>query len=142
MKKSLLIASDHAGFDLKKGLIELIDADWHDLGVASSQKKADYPLLAKQLCLEIKKGAFDQGILICGTGIGMSIAANRYRHIRAAAVQSAFCAALAKEHNHLNVLCLGSRVLALDYAVHIVQSWLGASESKASRHVKRLKMLS
>ncbi len=89
----------------------------------------------------VKSGACERGILICGTGIGMSIAANRHREIRAALCHEAFTARMSREHNNANVLCLGARVIGSELALEIVRAWVTA-EFAGGRHQRRLDMLS
>lgn len=145
MKQEILIASDHAGWALKSQLIQsLSDLKWLDLG-PMDLSKVDYPDYAQKLCEALSeallKGSAKEGILICGSGIGMSIAANKFPGIRAAVVENPVAARLAREHNHANVLCLGSRFVAPEYAVEIVQAWLNTSCSQDIRHLERIKKL-
>jgi ribose 5-phosphate isomerase B len=133
-----LIASDHAGILLKSSLQKALpDITWQDLG----DPQTDYPLLAQKLCIQLLFEPQTLGILICGTGIGMSIAANRQEGIRAALCENPVSARLSREHNHSNVLCLGARILAPEYACAIVTSWLEATVSQEDRHLKRIRML-
>ncbi len=135
----LYIASDHGGFDLKKHLKECLrerDIECVDLGV-NSRDSVDYPDLAAALAHEIQSDKGSQGILICGTGIGMSIAANKFTGIRAALVHDEFTARMAREHNNANVLVLGGRVLNPGLACKITQIWLD-SVYEGGRHQNRL----
>lgn len=138
----ILIASDHAGTALKKALQEqLSDVNWKDLGPASSES-VDYPDYAKKLCQQLKKmGPEARGILICGSGIGMSISANKVKGIRAALVENPVAARLSRQHNDANVLCLGSRFLAPEYAAEIVMAWLDTPFSGDKRHIARMKKI-
>ena len=143
---NIVIASDHAGYALKSFLLQHIQgAMVKDLGVESCTVSVDYPDFAKGVCQAIQKKEADLGILICGSGIGMSIAANKFSAIRAAHVESTFAAHLSREHNDSNVLCLGERVTAPAHALHIVEAWLESrfggeydSESALERHKRRI----
>ena len=137
-KKPILIASDHAGITLKAEIkSRLADWAWIDLGPLDSQS-VDYPDYAEVLGNKILIGEADQGILICGSGIGMSIAANKMEGIRAAVVENPIAARLSREHNDANVLCLGSRFIAPEYGLEIVQVWLSTSFSQNPKHLKRI----
>lgn len=135
---TLAIGSDHAGFDLKTHLIEVLRAEGHrvlDLG-CPTRDPVDYPGPAEAVARAVVAGTAARGILICGTGIGMSIAANKVAGARAALVHDPFTAEMARRHNDANVLCLGGRLLAPAYAAHLVACWLGASFE--ARHQARL----
>lgn len=139
--KKVLIASDHAGFELKAAIQkELPDWDWQDLGPPSSAR-VDYPDYAEILAQAIARGDAPCGILICGSGIGMSIAANKVPCIRAAVVENPVAARLSREHNDANVLCLGSRFLAPQYAAEIARTWLATPFSQDPRHQERLRKI-
>lgn len=134
----IFIASDHAGFELKEAVKKKLSGlSWKDLGTAS-QDSCDYPDFAEKLCLEVLKDASHLGILICGTGIGMSIAANKVRGIRAATVSEEFSARMAREHNYAQVLCFGSRVVNTDLAVRLIEAFLGAQPDASERHARRV----
>lgn len=136
----ILIASDHAGFALKEALkATLPQLVWVDLGPADASR-VDYPDFAEKLSRQIVAHPGDLGVLICGSGIGMSMAANKVAGIRAALVENPVAARLAREHNDANVLCLGARFLACEYAAEIVQAWLGADFS-GGRHADRVEKL-
>lgn len=138
----IVIASDHGGFELKLKIKEYLlsqNYDVLDLGT-DSNKSCDYPYFAKKLCSKILSGEFNKGILICGTGLGMSICANRFKGIRAACVSDTYSAKMSRSHNNSNVLCLGSRVLGAGLACDILDIWLNAS-FEANRHQKRLDMI-
>lgn len=140
-KKRILIASDHAGFALKESLRSKLDAfDWIDVG-PRSDARCDYPDFARELCERLNQGEAALGLLICGSGIGMSIAANKMAGIRAAVVSNPVAARLAREHNNANVLCLGSRFLALEYASEITLEWLNATFSNDVRHRARVQKM-
>ncbi|WP_028318580.1 ribose 5-phosphate isomerase B [Desulfobulbus elongatus] len=138
----IAIGCDHGGFELKKAIVPLIEQAGHtivDLG-CFSEESVDYPEFADRVCTAIGDGRCERGILICGTGIGMSIAANRYRHIRAALCHEAFTARMSREHNDANVLCLGARILGSALAQDIVRVWL-ATEFAGGRHLRRIEMM-
>jgi ribose 5-phosphate isomerase B len=141
MSKKVLIASDHAGFALKAALIKVLPGwQWVDLG-PSDASRVDYPDFAEKLSREIAAGIAPQGVLICGSGIGMSIAANKIDRVRAALVENPVAAKLAKLHNDANVLCLGARFLAVEYASEIAQAFLETDFTDTERHLARVKKL-
>lgn len=123
------IGSDHAGFEMK----EMIKAQLTDRGLevsdfgTSSCESVDYPDIALPVSIEVSRGNVELGILVCGTGIGMSIAANKVKGIRAALCHDVFSARVTREHNDSNVLCLGARVIGQGHALEIVNAWLGSS---------------
>jgi ribose 5-phosphate isomerase B len=138
--RRIAIASDHGGFELKEELKKLLaddGLDLADLGVGSAAESVDYPDYADALCAEILAGRAALGILVCGTGIGMSIAANRRRGVRAALCTSPYMARMAREHNDANVLCLGGRVLGAADALEIVREFIGGAFA-GGRHARRL----
>ena len=141
MNKQIIIGSDHGGYCLKEALKVHIK-NWGyevlDIGTNSTES-CDYPLIAQEACnlLSNKKC---NAILICGTGIGMSIAANKINGIRAAVVSDTCSAKYSKLHNNANILCLGARIIGEELAKDIVQIWLN-TEFEKGRHEKRLKML-
>ena len=135
----IIIGSDHAAFLLKetlKSFIESIHIDIEDAGTFSSES-VDYPDIASKVAHEVSSGKFDRGILLCGTGIGMSIAANRFQNIRAALCNDLFSAVMCKKHNNANILVMGGRVIGDVLAVEIVKAWL-ETPFEAGRHQMRL----
>lgn len=135
----IAIGSDHGGFDLKQMLVAKLAGQGHevkDLGCESSDS-VDYPDFADQVCEQVNEGKVKYGILVCGTGIGMSMAANRYQGIRAALCHNEYSARMSREHNDANILCLGDRVLGKGLAESIVEAWLTTSFS-GGRHQKRI----
>jgi len=135
----IFIASDHGGFRLKKILKEWLlslGLKIKDVGT-SSEESVDYPDFAHLLCKKIISTK-SKGILICGTGIGMSIAANKIKGIRAALCNDTYSAKMSREHNNANVLCLGGRILGEEVAKEIVKVWLETPFSKESRHKRRI----
>lgn len=139
--KKIYIANDHAGYELKIELckhLEEFGYDVVDLGT-DSKNSVDYPDFAYKLAQSIKNDDF--GILICGSGIGISIAANRHKNIRAALCDSEIYAKLSREHNDANVLCLGGRLLGIDRAKSIVDAFLNTDFSNGIRHKNRIEKL-
>ena len=137
----IIIASDHGGFELKNIIKEYLTTNNYevlDLGT-NDTNSCDYPIYAQKLCKEILNGNFKRGILVCGTGLGMQIAANRNKGIRAVCVSDTFSAKMSREHNNSNVLCLGGRVLGKGLALEIVDNWL-KTEFQGERHQKRIDM--
>ena len=132
---SIFIASDHAGFELKEYLKTQFNL--LDLGTHSSES-CDYPVFAKKLAIRLKND--DKGILICGTGIGMSIAANRFENIRAALCFNEEMAALARRHNDANVLVLGARIISPETAKNCVEKFL-STNFEGGRHQRRLELI-
>jgi ribose 5-phosphate isomerase B len=131
------IAADHGGFELKAQIqSKFSDVEWIDLG-AGSTDSVDYPDYAHKLADAIKAGQAESGILICGTGIGISIAANRHDHIRAALCTNVTMARLTRAHNNANVLCLGARITGAEAAFDIAQAFL-ETEFEGGRHDRRI----
>lgn len=138
MTDTLYIAADHAGVDLKNIVRTHLEKKitLHDLGTDSSNS-VDYPDYAEKVCQAIAQNTAARGILLCGTGIGMSIAANRHRHIRAALCATPEAAQMARLHNDANVLVLGARVLDTAQALAIVDAFL-AADFEGGRHAHRV----
>ena len=138
----IAIASDHGGLNLKKHIYNyLIDKNIEvvDFGTNDFQS-CDYPIYAKNVCEEILNNNFDRGILICSTGIGMSMCANRYKGIRAACVSDTYSAKMTRAHNNSNVLCFGEKVVGIGLAGDIVDIWLNTGFD-GDRHQRRIDML-
>ncbi|MBS4899528.1 MAG: ribose 5-phosphate isomerase B [Clostridiales bacterium] len=134
------IACDHGGFELKKELIKHLEKqgiDIRDFGCDSADS-CDYPDYAHLVTDAIKSGEADKGILLCGTGIGMSIAANKVEGIRAALCSDCFSAEATRLHNDTNVLCMGARVIGPELAFKIADIWLGTEFSDEERHNRRI----
>lgn len=135
----VFLGSDHGGYDLKEQIQDyLVEKKITHLDMGCFENKAvDYPDIAKAVCDEVlKKEAY--GILICGTGIGMSMAANKIDGIRAALCHNEYEARMAVKHNHANVLCLGGRVTGSELAKLIVEAFLAAEREPAERHKRRI----
>ena len=139
MKETIFIASDHAGFDLKKQILNSIKANLIDLG-ADSENSVDYPDYAKKLVSKIKTTENSKGILICGSGIGMAIAANRDKKIRAGLAFNAEIAKLMREHNDANVLVLPGKFMNILDAIKCVENFL-ATSFKSGRYQNRINKL-
>jgi len=139
----VVIGSDHGGFNMKNGIQELVAQLGHqveDVGCFSSES-VDYPDFAEAVCEKVISGDAETGILICGTGIGMSMAANKNRQIRAALCHDHYTATMSREHNDANVLCMGERVLGAGVAEEIVRAWF-ATDFAGGRHQQRIQIFS
>lgn len=135
----IAIGSDHGGFKLKGKIIEFLRGKeilFEDFGTFD-EESCDYPDIAKKIAEKVSDNTFDFGILICGTGIGVSITANKIPGIRAALCGDTFSAKMSKEHNNANILCLGQRVIGEGLALDIVDVWL-KSEFLGGRHKRRV----
>ena len=140
MLETIFIASDHAGFNLKKQILNSIKTNLVDLGVGS-QESVDYPDYAKKLISKINSNENSKGILICGSGVGMSIAANRDKNIRAGLAFKSEIAKLMREHNDANVLILPGRFMNIHDAIKCVRNFL-TTNFVAKRHQNRVNKLS
>ncbi|MBO4941324.1 MAG: ribose 5-phosphate isomerase B [Clostridia bacterium] len=135
----IAIGSDHGGINLKNIIKDFLDKkglQYKDFGTYTADS-CDYPDIAKEVCNSVISGESEKGILICGTGIGMSMAANKIKGIRAAHVTDTYSARMTKEHNDANVICLGERITGCDLALEIVNAYLGAS-FQGGRHETRV----
>ena len=139
MKKKITIGSDHAGYALKMKIIpHLKELGWEVIDVGTdSEASCDYPVFADAVCKNIQNGTTKLGILICGTGIGMSMAANKHRGIRAAACSDVFSARLTRAHNDANVLCFGEREVGYGVACDLVDAFL-STEFEGGKHQRRV----
>ena len=138
----IAIGSDHGGFELKNHVVKYLEDKGYevkDYGVYS-EDSVDYPDCAKPVCEAVLDGTAEKGILFCGTGIGISIAANKFKGIRAALCGDVYSAAMAKQHNDANVICLGGRVIGRELAFMIVDAWL-ENEHLGGRHSDRIKKI-
>ncbi|MCD7742103.1 MAG: ribose 5-phosphate isomerase B [Ruminococcus sp.] len=139
----IAIGNDHAAPGLKLKVIEhLVNQGFEciDLGCAEGEK-CDYPVAARAVCERILSGEADLGILICGTGVGMSLAANKFKGIRAACCSECFSARLTREHNNANVLCFGARVVGEGTALDLVDTFVNTPFSEDERHKRRLALI-
>ncbi len=137
------VGSDHAGISLKKDIIALLNemgVKAQDFG-CSDTWPVDYPDVAHPVAEAVAAGEFDRGILICGTGIGMSIAANKVRGIRAALCHDIFSAHASREHNDANILCMGQRVIGVGPALDVVKAWIAAEFTGEERHARRVQKI-
>jgi ribose 5-phosphate isomerase B len=135
----LIIASDHAGLELRRELVALLKErglEFDDVG-PTSHESVDYPDFAKQVARAVSEGRYPFGILVCGTGIGMSIVANKYRGVRAALCNTEFEARMARGHNDANVLCVGQRVIGVGVARGVLEAFLD-TPFEGGRHQKRV----
>lgn len=136
----LVIAADHGGFRLKAALVELLrkreDVQLEDLGT-NDEASVDYPDYAHEVATGILEKRWDRGILVCGTGVGMAIAANRHAGVRAVNCSEPYTARLSRSHNDSNILSLGERVVGAGLAWDIVTAWLGESADPNERHARR-----
>ena len=136
----IVVGSDHAGFALKQEMAALLRECGHevlDVGTDSTAP-VDYPDFAEALALAVREGRAERGVLICGSGVGASVAANKLPGVRAAICHDTYSAHQAVEHDDLNVLCLGSRVIGGSLAAEIVTAFLAARFSGEERHLRRL----
>ena len=139
----IAIGCDHGAVDLKNQLKEHLDKKgvaYKDFG-CNTNESCDYPIYAHKVTDAILSGECELGILLCGTGIGMSIAANKVKGIRAALCGDCFSAQVTREHNESNVFCIGARVVGSELALRIVDTFLGAEFSQSERHKRRIAML-
>jgi ribose 5-phosphate isomerase B len=135
----IAIACDHGGYDLKKALCGWLDSrgiEYENLGTDSGDS-VDYPDYAHRLAAGVADGTFEKGILVCGTGLGMSMAANRHRGVRAALCSESFSAAMSRRHNDANVLCIGGRVTGPELAFEILDIFL-RTPFDGDRHARRI----
>lgn len=135
----VVVGSDHGGFALKASVTKFVTElghEVHDAGTYTADS-VDYPDIASELARRVAEGEFERGILVCGTGVGVSIAANKVRGVRAACVSDTFSARMARAHNDCNVLCFGERVVGPGLAGELVRAFL-AEGFEAGRHERRV----
>lgn len=135
----IALGADHGGFHLKeeiKGLLDEMGLSYHDFGTFSTES-VDYPDLAAVVGKAVASGEYERGMLFCGTGIGISIAANKIPGVRAALVHDVFSAKATRAHNNSNILAMGERVIGFGLAREVVKAWLGA-EFEGGRHSTRV----
>lgn len=135
----LAIGSDHGGYELKEHIKKYLDekgVEYKDFG-CYDESSIDYPDIAEAVCKSINDGESENAILVCGTGIGISIAANKIDGIRAAHCHDIYSAEMTKRHNNANVICMGGRVVGRELAFKIIDAWLGA-EFEGGRHQTRI----
>ena len=139
----IAIGSDHGGFELKKEILAHLDArglEYKDFGTYSDAS-CDYPVYGKAVANAVASGECERGIIICGTGIGISITANKVHGIRAALCGDCFSAEATRQHNDANVLALGARVIGPGLALKIVDTFLDTPFSNSERHIRRIEMI-
>ena len=134
------VASDHGGYALKEEILRRLDGsvefEFVDFGT-DDESSVDYPDFAKEVAARVASGEFERGLLICGTGLGMAIAANKVRGIRAVTVHDPYSARMTRLHNDTNILTMGGRVIGPDLAEEIARVWLGTS-FEGGRHSRRI----
>lgn len=143
MKMKIGIGNDHSALELKAEIIEFLENKGHevvDFGTNSAES-CDYPVYGEKVARAVVSGEVDQGILICGTGLGISLAANKVKGIRAAVCSEPFTARMARQHNNCNILAFGARVVGGELAKMIVETWLD-TEFEGGRHQRRVDMIS
>ena len=137
----IALAADHAGFVLKKPIGELLELMGHevlDLGAAQYDAHDDYPDFAEAVARALQRGQAVRGILICGSGVGACVGANKFRGVRACICHDTYSAAQGVQHDNMNVLCLGARVVGQALALELVKAFVNASFSGEERHARRL----
>ena len=136
----ITIGSDHGAVELKdavKKVLQELNCEVNDIGTFGSEA-VDYPDIAEKVCSEVLSGKAERGIVLCGTGIGISIAANKIKGIRCALCNDVFSAKMSREHNNANVLAMGGRVLGFGVAGEIVRAWIETDFSGDERHLRRI----
>ena len=139
----IALGCDHGGYELKQEIKAYLDKEgiaYKDFG-CDSLASVDYPVYAKLVAKAIQSGECDKGILVCGTGIGISITANKFKGIRAALCTDCFCAEATRQHNDANVLALGGRVVGPGLAIKIVETFLNTPFSNDERHMRRISQI-
>lgn len=139
----IALGNDHSGFEMKKAIMDYLDErgiSYQDFG-CGNVNASDYPDYAKAVGKAIQNKECDKGILICGTGIGISITANKMKGIRAALCHDCFSAEATRLHNDANVLALGARVIGIGHALKIVETFLNTEFSGQERHTRRIQMM-
>ena len=139
----IALGCDHGGYELMQEIIKYLEGrglEYKNFGTYSSDA-VDYPVYAKKVAHAVADGECEKGILICGTGIGISIAANKVKGIRAALCSDCFSAQATREHNDANILAMGARVLGAGLALKIVETFLDTPFSNAERHIQRINQI-
>ncbi|MDO4300068.1 MAG: ribose 5-phosphate isomerase B [Clostridia bacterium] len=139
----IALGCDHGGLELKKVVMDYLDSkniEYKDFGTYTS-KSCDYPIYGKAVAKAVAGGECDKGIIICGTGIGISITANKIKGIRAALCHDVFSAKATREHNNANILAMGARVIGPGLALEIVKAFLETEFSNDERHIRRINMI-
>lgn len=139
----IALGCDHGGLELKKVVMNYLDSqniEYKDFGTYTSES-CDYPIYGKAVARAVADGQCNKGIIICGTGIGISIAANKIKGIRAALCHDVFSAKATREHNNANILAMGARVIGPGLALEIVKAFLETEFSNDERHIRRINMI-
>ena len=139
----IAIGCDHGGYVLKQELIKHLEErglEYKDFG-CMSEESCDYPDIAKPVANGVANGDYEKGILVCGTGLGISIAANKVKGIRAAVCTDCFCAEMTRLHNDANILCMGGRVVGAGLAIKIMDTFLDTEFSSDKRHIRRIEKI-
>lgn len=139
----IAIGCDHAAYDMKHAIMKHLEEkgyEYKDFGTYSPDS-SDYPLVARDTAKAVASGEFDRGIVLCGTGIGVSIAANKIKGIRCALLSDTFSAHTTREHNDANMMAMGARVIGIGLALDIVDEFLTTEFSGAERHIRRVDMI-
>jgi ribose 5-phosphate isomerase B len=138
----IVVASDHRGFQIKEQILDLLRQQGHEVEDAgtSSLESVDYPDFAAIVARKVSSGQVDRGILICGTGIGMAIAANKFKGVRAAPCTDEVTAEMSRRHNDLNVLCLSADLMSARMVERMVDTWIN-TEFEAGRHLRRIEKI-
>lgn len=138
----IAVGSDHGGFDLKKTIISFLEQNnykFKDFGTYNNER-IDYPVIAQKIAHLVADNTYQKGIIICGSGLGVAIAANKIRGIRAVTCHDTYCARMSIAHNNANILTMGGRVVGPDLACDIIKIWLEA-QFEGGRHQKRIDMI-
>lgn len=142
MDKKIAIGCDHGGFEMKNELVDYLKEQGFEVGDLGIYERVsvDYPVIAQKVALAVSSGEYPLGILVCGTGIGMSLAANKVKGIRAAACSEVYSAKFTRLHNNANILCLGGRVIGPETAKIMVDAFVN-TEFEGGRHQRRVDMI-
>ena len=135
------VAADHNGYELKNEISEILKRDGHDvidIGPHSLDPLDDYPDFAKPLAKSVSSGETDRGIMVCGSGVGASVAANKVKGVRAAVCHDIYSAHQGVEHDNMNILCLGSRIVGTEVVRELVSAFITAEYTNEERHARRL----
>ena len=141
MSQQVVIGADHAGFSLKQELLpwlESLGCQVTDVGAFIYDPVDDYPDFTAEVARRVASGEADRGVVICGSGVGSSVAANKFPGVRAGLCHDTYSAHQGVEHDDVNVLCIGARVIGIEVAMEVIRAFLGARFSEEERHVRRL----
>lgn len=141
MSRQIAVGADHAGFALKQELLpwlESLDCQVIDVGAFTYDAVDDYPDFTAEVARRVASGEAERGVVICGSGVGSTVAANKFPGVRAGLCHDTYSAHQGVEHDDVNVLCIGARVIGIELAMEVIRAFLGASFSGDERHVRRL----